>query len=35
MTTEEAQRQLLIIAAAYQRLAEHAERTGDRKLPSD
>jgi hypothetical protein len=32
MTTDEARRQLLIIAVAYQRLAEHAEHTGGRKL---
>jgi hypothetical protein len=31
MATPEARREMLLIAAAYQRLAEHAERTAGRK----
>jgi hypothetical protein len=31
MVTPEARREMLLIAAGYQRLAEHAERTSGRK----
>ena len=33
MITPEARREMLLIAAGYQRLAEHAERTAGRKSP--
>jgi hypothetical protein len=33
MTNSDTKREMLIIAAAYRRLAEHAERTGGKRAP--